>query len=82
MNICFSRWSLPLWLEPSVDASHLAGSLPALYERHGRERAERQDFLLNECNRLRMGDVLRMVGRTTISMKGPALRGRVRSWTA
>jgi diguanylate cyclase (GGDEF)-like protein len=35
-------------------------SLPALYERHARERAGRRDFLQSETNRLRLEDILRM----------------------
>lgn len=35
-------------------------SLPALYERHSRERADRREHLLSESNRLRMDDILRM----------------------
>jgi diguanylate cyclase (GGDEF)-like protein len=35
-------------------------SLPALYERHSRERAERRNYLLSETARLRMDDILRM----------------------
>jgi len=35
-------------------------SMPALYERHSRERADRRDFLLSETARLRMEDILRM----------------------
>ncbi len=35
-------------------------SLPALYERHSRERVERRNFLLSETARLRMDDILRM----------------------
>jgi diguanylate cyclase (GGDEF)-like protein len=35
-------------------------SLPALYERHSRERADRREFLLNETNRLRVDEILRM----------------------
>jgi diguanylate cyclase (GGDEF)-like protein len=35
-------------------------SLPALYERHSRERSDRREFLLNESNRLRTEDILSM----------------------
>jgi diguanylate cyclase (GGDEF)-like protein len=35
-------------------------SLPALYERHSREHADRREYLLSESNRLRMEDILRM----------------------
>ena len=35
-------------------------SLPALYERHSRERSRRRDFLLNELNRMRVEDILTM----------------------
>jgi diguanylate cyclase (GGDEF)-like protein len=35
-------------------------SLPALYERHSREKADRREYLLSESNRLRMEDILRM----------------------
>jgi len=35
-------------------------SLPALYERFSRERADRREYLLSETNRLRMEDILRM----------------------
>jgi diguanylate cyclase (GGDEF)-like protein len=35
-------------------------SLPALYERHSREKSERREYLLSETNRLRMEDILRM----------------------
>jgi len=35
-------------------------SLPALYERHSRERAERRDYLLSETSRLRTEDILRI----------------------
>jgi diguanylate cyclase (GGDEF)-like protein len=35
-------------------------SLPALYERHNRERSQRRDFLLNELNRMRVEDILNM----------------------
>jgi diguanylate cyclase (GGDEF)-like protein len=35
-------------------------SLPALYERHSRERSERRDFLHSELNRLRVEDILSM----------------------
>jgi diguanylate cyclase (GGDEF)-like protein len=35
-------------------------SLPALYERHSREKADRREYLLSETNRLRMEDILRM----------------------
>jgi diguanylate cyclase (GGDEF)-like protein len=33
-------------------------SLPALYERHSRERSRRRDFLLNELNRMHVEDIL------------------------
>jgi diguanylate cyclase (GGDEF)-like protein len=35
-------------------------SLPALYERHSREKADRREYLLSETNRLRMEDILRL----------------------
>lgn len=35
-------------------------TIPALYERHSRERAGRREFLLQEMNRLRTEDILRM----------------------
>jgi diguanylate cyclase (GGDEF)-like protein len=35
-------------------------SIPALYERHSRESADRRNFLLGEINRLRMEDILRI----------------------
>lgn len=35
-------------------------SIPALFERHGRARADRRNFLLGETNRLRMEDILRI----------------------
>jgi len=35
-------------------------SVPALYERHSRERADRRNYLLGETNRLRMEDILRI----------------------
>jgi diguanylate cyclase (GGDEF)-like protein len=38
-------------------------SLPALYERHSRERSQRRDFLLNELNRIHVEDILTMNAR-------------------
>jgi diguanylate cyclase (GGDEF)-like protein len=38
-------------------------SLPALYERHSRERSQRRDFLFNELNRLHVQDILNMNAR-------------------
>jgi len=35
-------------------------TIPALYERHSRERATRREFLLQEVNRLNTEDILRM----------------------
>ncbi len=35
-------------------------TIPALYERHSRERATRREFLLQEMNRLNTEDILRM----------------------
>jgi diguanylate cyclase (GGDEF)-like protein len=61
-GLCEIHW--PGHFGPSVSGDYLVFvtgfSLPALYERHSRERAERREFLLNETNRLRMEDILRM----------------------
>jgi diguanylate cyclase (GGDEF)-like protein len=60
--LCEIRW--PGHFGPPVTSDFLIFGvgfcLPALYERHSRERADRRDFLLNEANRLRMEDILRM----------------------
>jgi len=59
-----SAVSWPGHFGPPVSSDYLifviAFSLPALYERHSRERADRRDFLLSEMNRLRMEDIQRM----------------------
>ncbi|MGA3371675.1 MAG: diguanylate cyclase [Terracidiphilus sp.] len=56
------RW--PGHFGPPVSGDYLVFvigfSLPALYERHSREWADRREFLLNETNRLRMEEILRM----------------------
>jgi diguanylate cyclase (GGDEF)-like protein len=61
-GLCEIRW--PGQFGPPVSGDYLifviGFSLPALYERHSRERAERREFLLSETNRLRMEDILRM----------------------
>jgi diguanylate cyclase (GGDEF)-like protein len=61
-TLCEIRW--PGHFGPSVSLDHLifvvGFSLPSLYERHSRERADRREFLLNETNRLRMDDILAM----------------------
>jgi diguanylate cyclase (GGDEF)-like protein len=61
-GLCEMHW--PGHFGPPVSGDYLVFvtgfSLPALYERHSRERAERREFLLNETNRLRMEDILRM----------------------
>ena len=61
-GLCEIHWSGHFG--PPVSGDYLVFvigfSLPALYERHSRERAERREFLLNETNRLRMEDILRM----------------------
>jgi diguanylate cyclase (GGDEF)-like protein len=61
-GLCEIHW--PGHFGPRVSADYLVFvsgfSLPALFERHSRERAERREFLLNETNRLRVEDILRM----------------------
>ena len=61
-GLCEIHW--PGHFGPPVSGDYLVFvtgfSLPALYERHSRERAERREFLLNETNRLRMEDILHM----------------------
>ena len=56
------RW--PGHFGPPISGDYLifviGFSLPALYERHSRERADRREFLLNETNRRRMEDTLAM----------------------
>jgi diguanylate cyclase (GGDEF)-like protein len=63
-GLCEIHW--PGHFGPPVSADYLVFvigfSLPALYERHSREQAERREFLLSETNRLRMEDILRMNG--------------------
>lgn len=54
----------PGHLGPRISGDYLVFvvgfSLPALYERHSRERSERRNFLLNELNRMRVDDILIM----------------------
>jgi len=61
-GLCEIHW--PGHFGPPVSADYLVFvtgfSLPALFERHSRERAERREFLLNETNRQRVEDILRM----------------------
>ena len=61
-GLCEIHW--PGHFGPRVSADYLVFvsgfSLPALFERHSRERAERREFLLNETNRQRVEDILRM----------------------
>jgi len=61
-GLCEIHW--PGHFGPPVTGDYLVFvvglSLPALYERHSRERADRRDFLLNESNRMRMEDILHM----------------------
>jgi diguanylate cyclase (GGDEF)-like protein len=61
-GLCEIHW--PGHFGPPVSGDYLVFvigfSLPALYERHSRERADRREFLLNETNRLRVEDILRM----------------------
>jgi diguanylate cyclase (GGDEF)-like protein len=60
--LCEIRWTSHFG--PPISADYLifviGFSLPALYERNSRERAERREFLLHETNRLRMEDILGM----------------------
>jgi diguanylate cyclase (GGDEF)-like protein len=60
--LCEIRW--PGHFGPPVSNDYLIFGvgfcLPALYERHSRERADRREFLLDEANRLHMEDILRM----------------------
>ena len=60
--LCEISW--PGHFGPPVSIDYLifviGFSLPALYERHSRERADRREFLLNETNRLHMEDMLGM----------------------
>jgi diguanylate cyclase (GGDEF)-like protein len=60
--LCEIRW--PGHFGPPISSDYLifivGFSLPALYERHSRERADRREFLLNETNRLHMEDILGM----------------------
>jgi diguanylate cyclase (GGDEF)-like protein len=60
--LCEIRW--PGHFGPPVTSDFLIFGvgfcLPALYERHSRERADRREFLLNEANRLHIEDILRM----------------------
>jgi diguanylate cyclase (GGDEF)-like protein len=61
-GLCEIHW--PGHFGPPVSGDYLVFvigfSLPALYERHSREQAERREFLLNESNRLRVKDILGM----------------------
>jgi diguanylate cyclase (GGDEF)-like protein len=61
-SLCEVRW--PGHFGPPVTLDFLIFGtvfcLPALYERHSRERADRREFLLNGANCLRMEDTLRM----------------------
>jgi diguanylate cyclase (GGDEF)-like protein len=63
----FCSMGLAAWpghFGPRVSSDYLifvvGFSLPALYERHSRERSRRRDFLLNELNRMRVEDILSM----------------------
>ena len=63
----FCSMGLVVWpghLGPRISADYLVFvvgfSLPALYERHSRERSERRNFLLNELNLTRVEDILTM----------------------
>jgi diguanylate cyclase (GGDEF)-like protein len=61
-GLCEIHW--PGHFGPPVSGDYLVFvigfSLPALYERHSREQAERREFLLNQSNRLRVKDILGM----------------------
>lgn len=63
----FCSMGLAVWpghFGPRISSDYLifvvGFSLPALYERHSRERSRRRDFLLNELNRMRVEDILTM----------------------
>jgi diguanylate cyclase (GGDEF)-like protein len=63
----FCSMGLVVWpahFGPRISSDYLVFvvgfSLPALYERHSRERSERRNFLLNELNRMRVEDILTM----------------------
>jgi len=59
--LCEVRW--PGHFGPPVMADYIVFvigfSMPALYERHNRERSHRREYLLKEANRLRMEETLR-----------------------
>jgi diguanylate cyclase (GGDEF)-like protein len=60
--LCRVRW--PWHFGPPISADEIifvvVFSLPALFERYNRERADRREFLLGELNRIRTEDILRM----------------------
>jgi diguanylate cyclase (GGDEF)-like protein len=59
--ICLVRWPGVFGSSFSLQAIFAPMlALPALYERYSRERAGRRNFLLNELNRMRMEDTLRL----------------------
>jgi len=62
ITLCRARW--PGHFGPPISADEIifvvVFSLPALYERYSREAAGRREFLLNEMNRLKTEDILRM----------------------
>jgi diguanylate cyclase (GGDEF)-like protein len=61
-TLCRLRW--PGHFGPQVPIDEIifivVFSLPALYERYGRERSRRREFLLGEVNRVRTEDILRL----------------------
>ena len=63
--VLFCSMGLVVWpghFGPRISSDYLVFvvgfSLPALYERHSRERSRRRDFLLNELNRMHVEDIL------------------------
>jgi diguanylate cyclase (GGDEF)-like protein len=63
--VLFCSMGLVVWpghFGPRISSDYLVFVvgfiLPALYERHSRERSRRRDFLLNELNRMHVEDIL------------------------